>query len=545
MEHYDYSKRTIGHILEDKAEKNKSKIFFQFEDQGFTYKETNENANRMANGYKSLGVKKGDRVVAMLPNSPEYVFHCLGLAKTGGVDTSINTAYKGDLFRHVIDISGAKFMLIHVDFLPRIKLIQDKLFNLEKIIVYCPEGKKIPSDLGLKFPLIDIKEWTSLSFEFTSSETIKPSDPLQIIFTSGTTGPSKGAVLPHHALYCYAADIVKNLQFTKSDIFFSCLPMYHANIRAFSILPALFLDASFAMVERFSASSFWNQCRQYKATTFCLLGGMGKFLYNQPIQDNDRENPARLCCVAPFSPDFAQAFEERFDVKVYTGYFGMTEASGITFMTVDEMDKLKEQGRWDAVVGMGRETTEYDVRLVDDDDNEVPVGQTGEITCRPTRPYSMMLEYVNMPEKTLESFRNLWFHTGDIAKKDEDGYFYFVDRKKDYIRRHGENISSFEVEKAINEHPSILDTAAIGVESEYAEQEILVIIKLREGESLNPSELSAWCEERMAKFMIPRYVRFIDTDFPRTSTGRIEKYRLREVGINKETWDREKEGRKK
>jgi crotonobetaine/carnitine-CoA ligase len=281
------------------------------------------------------------------------------------------------------------------------------------------------------------------------------------------------------------------------------------------------------MVERFSATRFWDDIRKYNATTFCLLGAMTTFVLKQPRSENDRNNPARLFWGGPMSVEQGKEFEERFNLKTLLGYFGMSEANWITSMNVDEMGALKAEGKWEQVLGMGKEKKDrYEVKVVDDYDIEVPTGQTGELICRPARPFSMMSEYINMPDKTVEAFKNLWFHTGDIVKKDEEGYFYFVDRKKDYIRRRGENVSSFEVEFTVNSLDKVAESAAVGIQSPHGEEEILIVICLKEGETLTPEELYAHCEERMAKFMIPNYMKIVE-DIPKTATGRAQKYKIR------------------
>ena len=181
------------------------------------------------------------------------------------------------------------------------------------------------------------------------------------------------------------------------------------------------------------------------------------------------------------------------------------------------------------------------MRILDEDDRDVPPGTIGEIVTRPNTPHSMAAGYYRMPEKTLEAFRNLWFHTGDLGHTDADGYFYFVDRKKDAIRRRGENISSFEVEKVVNAHPKVEESAALAHPSEVGEDEVRVVVVLREGETLAPEELLAWCEPRMASFMVPRFVEFRPS-LPKTPTARVEKYRLRQDGLSPGTWDREQAG---
>ncbi|MDY7034853.1 MAG: AMP-binding protein [Thermodesulfobacteriota bacterium] len=523
---YPIEKRALGYILEDKARKNSDKTFFYYEDKEFTYSETNKFTDQVANGYLSLGVKKGDKVTAMLPNVPEFVFHWFGLAKLGGVDSPINTAYKGDLLKHVIVNSNTKVLFIFEDFLERIVPIQDELSCLEKIVVYAPSGKRTHAEI--RFPMITFDELIDQSTDFSAPEEVSYYDPLQIIYTSGTTGPSKGVLLPHNAMYHYARDTIESLELRSDDIYFSCLPMFHINIRFFTIVPALLLDAKFAMIKRFSASRFWDDIRRYNATLFCLLGGMTTFLLKQPPSDKDRDNPARMCWGGPMPGSQAKELEARFNLKTYLGYFGMSEANWITCSNVKEMDALKAQDKWDQAMGMGKENNErYEVGIVDDYDNEVPVGQTGELICRPKRPFAMMLEYISMPDKTTEAFRNLWFHTGDIVKKDEEGFFYFVDRKKDYIRRRGENVSSYEVESSVNANPRIAESAAIGIKAPEGEEEIVIIVRLKEGESLDPQELYDFCEKRMAKFMIPKYMKIVD-EIPKTATERIEKYKLRD-----------------
>jgi crotonobetaine/carnitine-CoA ligase len=522
-------KRTLRYILEEKAKKNTYKIFFHFGDEKFTYNETNQYANRVANGYLSLGVRKGDKVIVMLPNCAEFVFNWFGCAKLGVVESPINSALLGDLLRHVIHISNAKVLLIHEDFIDRIQSIQGDLTCVEKVIIYAPSGKR--PDAKIKFPMITFNELVDSSSEFSAPEEVHYYDPLQIIYTSGTTGPSKGAVLPHHAMYLYAMDAIESIGFTNNDIHFSALPMHHINIRFITIVPALLNDTTFAMVERFSATKFWDQIRKYNATNFCLLGAMTTFILKQPPSEKDKDNPARIFWGGPMTVEQAKEFQERFNIDVSLGYFGMTEANWITSLNPEEKRALKSQGKWEQAIGMGKVNKDrYEAKLVDDFDNEVPVGQTGELVCRSTRPFSMMTEYVSMPEKTLEAFRNLWFHTGDIARKDEEGFFYFVDRKKDYIRRRGENVSSYEVEASINANSKVAESAAVGIKTPEGEEEILIVLLLKEGEILTPQELYEWCKGRMAKFMIPKYMKIVD-EIPKTPTGRAQKYKLREVDI--------------
>jgi crotonobetaine/carnitine-CoA ligase len=284
------------------------------------------------------------------------------------------------------------------------------------------------------------------------------------------------------------------------------------------------------LLDRFSASRFWDEIRYYRATQFNYLGAVMPILGKQAQKDNDLDNPARIALGAGCPPAVMEEVEKRFGIKCLEG-FGMTEIGIPIHVSVDD----RRRG------SCGKPMDIYEVKLFNDHDEEVPTGEIGEIAFRPLAPFVMMSEYYNMPEKTLEAFRNLWFHTGDLARKDEDGYFYFVDRKKDALRRRGENISSFEVERAINTHPKVLESAAVAVQSELAEDEVKICVVLKPGESLAPEELIRYANDRMPYFAVPRYVEFMES-LPKTPTERVQKYLLKQAGITPNTWDREKAG---
>ena len=528
--------------MTDKARKNKDKIYLYFKDGKITYEQLDEYANRVARAYLSSGLKKGDKVAIMLPNCPECLYHWFGLSKMGGVEVPLNIAYRGDILRHCITHSGAKRLVVHERFIDRVQFIQNELPTLEQVIVYCPESKTTEG-IALKFPVRSFETLLGEGPADVSLPDVRPSDPLQIIFTSGTTGPSKGVVLSHNSLYWYAVNQIKFSSMNQETVTYHCLPVFHQNHR-FTSTYTLLLDASYAMGERFSASAFWDEIRKYKANHFMFLGAMLHILLSQPLRPDDGDNPAKTALGVPIPFDIAEAFEKRFGVSLYSGTFGLTEAATITRISFEEADRLKAEGRWDQALGMGREQKDlYEVRLVDDDDIEAPEGEIGELICRPTRPHAMMSEYVNNPQATVEAFRNLWFHTGDLARKDKDGYFHFVDRKKDYLRRRGENISSIEVEQVVNSHPAVSASAAVGVKSGVGEDEVKIVVEVKEGQNLTPEGLMAWCEPRMAYFMVPRYVEFMDK-LPQTPTGRVEKHKLRAAAVTETTWDREKAGYK-
>lgn len=530
MNDYGCNERVLGSILEDKAKTNKNKVFLYFKDQEITYEELNGAVNRVANGFLHLGIKKGDKVVVMLPTCPAYLYAWFGLAKIGAVEVPINTAYKGDLLQYVINNSDAQIVVIDAQFLDRIRFIQDGLQNVKKLIIYS-DGDLIDREIETKFDSINYSQLLDNPPILPEME-VKPTDLLAIIYTSGTTGPSKGVMMTHHYFYAYANAIIKALRYTSEDVIYACLPFFHVNgqMRGYG---ALIADAKLVMAERFSASGFWEDIRKYKATEFSGLGAMAGILYNQPEREDDTDNPVRVSLMVPSPADIYEDFEKRFNLKLIEVY-GSTEANMPLIVPYDA-PRIGSCGKlWGA----------FDVKIFDDNDNELPPNGVGEIVVRPHEPFIMMSGYYKMPEETLKAFQNLWFHTGDSGRRDEEGYFYFVERKKDAIRRRGENISAYEVEKVINSHPKIKESTAIAVPSaEFNEDEVKIVVVLKEGEKLLPEELIAFCEGRMAYFMVPRYVEFKE-NIPKTPTEKVEKYKLKEEGITIDTWDREKAGYK-
>jgi crotonobetaine/carnitine-CoA ligase len=519
--------RVLGELLADRLERNARKIFMQFKEEQITYEEVDRFSNRCANAFLDLGITKGDKVSIMLMNCPDYIYLWFGLAKIGAVEVPVNTNYKGEFLRHIVDQSDSKILIIDAMYLDRLKLIQEDLKKLEKVIVLGKPEQQIIEEITI----------TQISYDdfFDNSEEpvdirVLPGDPISIIYTSGTTGLSKGALGPHNFWIVCAEKMLDYRDGGKDDIFYTFLPLYHFNAQVLTTLTTLVAEARMVLSDRFSASRFWDEIRYYGATQFNYLGAVMPILEKQPKKDDDLDNPARIALGAGCPADVMEEVEARFGIKCLEG-FGMTEIGIPVHVRVDDRRKGS----------CGKPMDIYEIKLVDDGDNEVPVGEIGEIVFRPKEPHIMMLEYYNMPEKTLEAYSNLWFHTGDLAKKDGDGYFYFVDRKKDALRRRGENISSFEVERAINTHPKVLESAAVAVKSELAEDEVKICVVLQPGESMEYAELISYANDRMPYFAVPRYVEWMDK-LPKTPTERIQKYLLKQAGVTENTWDREKAG---
>jgi len=522
------SENVIGRLIQERARTNKDRVFLLFEDQKVTYEQLDLSSNQFAHGLKNLGIQKDDKVSIMMENCPDYLYVWFGAAKLGAVEVPINVAYKGDSLSHIINNSDSKVLFIDASLLERLSIIQDNLKNVKQIFCRGHIDRTIANNLPVPVSLIDEffkSPSTPLNVEVNSA------DPAGIIYTSGTTGISKGAVLPHN-VFIHTARLMSRLRrMSSQDVLYTFFPLFHANAQVLSIITALIADAQIVLKDRFSATNFWDEIRKYRATQFNYLGAVMPILSKQAPRADDADNPITIAIGAACPPDVMRHMEERFRFICLEG-FGMTETGMVMHWTVD-----------DRKIGSCGKVLEdlFEAKLVDNDDVEVPIGSIGEIVVRPKVPFVMMSEYYKMPEKTLEAFRNLWFHTGDYARRDEEGYFYFVDRKKDAIRRRGENISSFEVEKVINSHPKVLESAVFAVPAELGEDEVKANVVLKRGENLTPEELIHFCNERMAYFAIPRYLEFV-SGLPKTPTNRVEKYRLREAGITENTWDREKAG---
>jgi len=527
MKTYEGNQRTIGYLLEDKSRSNKDKTFLYFEDKQITYEEINERANRVANGFLKIGIKKGDKVCIMMPNCPEFLYAWFGLAKMGAIMVPINNALKGDGLSYIINHSDAETMVINHQFLPSFKFVEADLKHIKKVIVDAQEAPK-----GFQMPSGSISYNELLkSPPPTPQVEINPAEVVEIIYTSGTTGLPKGVMISHSYCTNLSMKFAEHLGYTPDDILYTALPLFHGNAQIVTTLTALFADCQVALSRRFSASKFWDEIRRYKATEFNYIGGIIPILYNQPPREDDADNPVRISIGAAAPKNIWRDFEKRFNLELVE-FFGLTE--GAIIWNKPGEGKLGS---------LGKPTPFNEIKIFDDDDNEVAPGTMGEIVARPTEQGALMSGYYKMPEKTLEAFRNLWFHTGDYGYKDEEGYFYFVDRKKDSLRRRGENISSFEIEKIVNKHPKVLESAAIGVPAELGEDDVKLCVVLKPDQKLSPEVLLSFCEERMAYFMVPRYVEFKES-FPKTGTERVEKYKLKKEGVTQNTWDREKAGYK-
>jgi carnitine-CoA ligase len=343
--------------------------------------------------------------------------------------------------------------------------------------------------------------------------------------------------MPHAHLYLFGYNKIKAIRLTLDDVYYCCMPLFHANALFMQVFSALIAGCKLVLARSFSASRWLDDVRRSQATVTNTLGVMTEFIYRQPPRPEDREHRLRVIVAVPIAPEWGEKFQQRFGTKLLEVY-GMTEVNIPTYMPYDEGLRAHSCGKvldeW------------FEMKIVDPDtDEELPPNTVGEMVVRPKEPWCFMVGYNAMPEKTVAAWRNFWFHTGDAGRCDTEGYFYFVDRIKDCIRRRGENISSFEVEQVLNSHEAVVESAAVAVPSEIAggEDEVKACIVLRVGRHVTPEALLDYCQERMPYFAVPRYVKFVDA-LPKTPTEKIQKHKLRDASVTARTWDREAVGYK-
>jgi len=514
------SQWTLGNLLTEKAERNKGKVFLFYQDQSFTYDQFEEKANQAASTLISLGVKRGDKVGVLLSNCPEFLFLWFGIAKMGGVMVPYNTEWKGELLSFILQHSDTRGMIVQQEFFPQLQEVLSKRHPLDFLVIHRGKDDPLPSGTS------DIRDFFSGPGRFTAPP-ISPDDPFQIMYTSGTTGRSKGVVRNSSYVILGALRAIRIFGYNSNDTFYTPLPLFHGNAQSLTTLPALVVNAKLVIGKRFSASQFWQDIRKYHVTTFNYIGAMLSILYKQTPTDQDTNHCVRFARGAGATADMILNFEKRFHVELVESY-GTTEGGRI-----QNRPGIRKIG------SMGWPPYYNEAKVMDNDDRELPSGKIGELCIRPKDPEEKWVEYYKQPEASAEKMRNGWFRSGDLVLKDYDGFYFFKGRKVDAIRRRGENVSAQEVETVITAHPVVQECAAYGVPSELSEEDIMVAVTLKPGQTITPAAFIHYCQENMGRFMVPRYVEFMD-DLPKTASLRIEKYKLKERGITKNTWDREK-----
>jgi crotonobetaine/carnitine-CoA ligase len=523
----------LPHLIAKHAKDTPDRMFIQQVDgPQMTYAQFHEANLTWANAFTRLGINPGQNVATLVPGRIEAYPLWLGLAWIRAIEVPLNTMYRGPMLRYIIDNCDAETMVVGVDFLDRVQEIAGELPKLKTVVV--PDADDAGTDLP--FRVIGKTEFFSGA---TPVELAKEdggpeyTDVACIIYTSGTTGPSKGVLVPWPELYWFDVGVADLLDDPSGSAYYSFLPPYHVSGKLNLYLPAK-PGGRLVIRDGFSLQEYWNDVRRYDCNLLGLVGPIARLLLLNPEQADDADNPAIIASCGPLFPEI-EVFKKRFGVEMVTGY-GMTEIGCVTITDGPNIEDWQSCGK----ARTGRPG--YELRVVDPNDEDVGVGNVGELVVRCDEPWCMNLGYYGMPEKTAESWRNGWFHTGDGFKYDSNGNFFFVDRMKDAIRRRGENISSFEVEGYVNGHPDVVESAAVGVPSELSEDEVMIFVVRKPDSDLTEAALIEHLIPVMPRFMIPRYIEFIP-EFPKTeATARTKKVDLRARGVTDQTWDREKAG---
>jgi carnitine-CoA ligase len=498
----------LATLVRAKARKNSARIALRFRDRALTYAELDQLSDAAAAGLNAAGIGPGDRVAALLSNRPEMPILWFAVEKLGAVFVPLNTALRGDLLEYELRDSGAKALVIEVGCLEAVRRIRSEL---PPIAVWTVGGSASTNEIGER-------AFEDLPVRGASVPAFSPSawDPAEIIYTSGTTDRPKGVVLPHRRLVNTPRDVGLRAHVTPQSVLFTALPLFHCNAQEKTALVAILNDVTAAFDDRFHASTFWETASEFGATHVGLLTSMISILYKQPPKPTDRTHAVRVALASGTPVGIWKSFEQRFGLQVVESY-GMTECGCTTIMNPPDAVRLGSVG---TPLGF------VEAQIVDELDRPVLPGTTGELVVRPRLPFTMFLGYFQKPGKTVEAWRNLWFHTGDIMKVDREGYYYFVDRKKDIIRRRGENIAPYDVEAVLNQHPGVFESAVVGVPSEVGEEDVKAVVQLRAGEVLSAVELFRFCEARLPDFMVPRYIEFVD-ELPRTVNQKTQRNLLR------------------
>lgn len=511
---------TLEELLEEQAEALGEKPFLYFEDRVISFEDLNRQVNKVANGLADLGAEKGVGVAIMMGNSPEWLFTYFATQKLCAYTVPVNIALKGEGLRHVIDHSDSSILVCDPDRTDAILSILPELPKIRNVVVDTTDAR---SDF------VTPEGWRSLAEVMDAPDSdphveIDPEAISNLLYTSGTTGLPKGVVNRYSNTNLMGIRMLASM-LQPDDVLYTCLPLFHANALYLTTIRALVMGCPVILSRRFSATRFWDEIRKYGATTFNALGAMIPILMKQPERPDDRDNPVRVVFSAACPASVWTEFEERFNLRIVEGYAAV-DGGGYSVINIGNAPKGS----------IGKPMNPY--RVVTDEGEDARPGEPGELLFKVDDARLRKVEYYKNEQASNEKIKDGWFHTGDLVKADEEGNLYFVDRKTDSLRRRGENISSWEVEREINKHPDVLESAVFGVPSELGEAEVMAVVVPRDGATIDPKQLVEFCEDRMAAFMVPRYIS-IRNEIPKTETHRVQKSVLKREGVTPDTWDRE------
>jgi len=500
-------------LVRERARAHPQAEWLAWQDERFSWAAVLSYAQRAANGWLELGVRPGDRVAILLDNCPEFIWAYLGLLLIGAGPVPVNTAQRGATLRHILADAGVSAAILSEDLRPAFQAARDSCPNLAyTVVVGGARGDGIDWDVERLLSAPDREPVVEVS---------QPPGGAAMLYTSGTTGPPKGVVTDRYDTSPIGV-LLEAAGIQPGETMYTPLPLFHGNALFVSMIGSMLLDARFALGERFSASRFFDDCRRFEAVEFNALGGMISILLKQPARPDDADNPVRVVLSAGCPPDRWEEFEKRFGVRLVE-WFGMVDAPGIL---------VNAEGR---VGSIGKPVAGVEFALLDDAGEPVAPGEVGELVF--CHPRGQLTHYHGLPDATENAYRGGWFHTGDLANQDADGFYYYRGRKKESIRRLGENISAWEIESVVNAHPQVQECAAHAVPSELGEDEVKLVVVPKPGEHLTPEALVAYCQGKMARYAVPRYVEFVG-EILKTGTQRVRYAELKERGVTPSTWDR-------
>jgi crotonobetaine/carnitine-CoA ligase len=511
--------RDIGRFLRMQAASIPDSPYLTVGGRTFTFGEADARSRAIAIGLSRRGVREGDRVMLMLPNCAEFVFAWYACSLLGAAVVPINFNLQGFLLDGLFADAAVHGLIVHRAQLPALRTLEaDLLARIPWVAVVDPDADPLP-----EAPHPGTFDFRELALDSAGDPAIEPDyRRVQVIsYTSGTTGPAKGVMIPNAQCFSSACTFMKMTAMTREDTLYAPLPLFHGLSSRMGVVPALVLGAHVHLDEKFSASGYWERAAACGATLGLVVHAVAPLMKAQPPGPWDRAHRVR----AIFNCAHDLQFEERFGVRMVRG-FSMTETSFLICTPYPER----------RVGSIGRAHDDWELRLVDEHDRPVPKGSTGELIARPRRPHIWMQGYLNKPQATVDAWRNLWFHTGDMLRQDEEGYFHFVDRKKDRIRRRGENVSSADIEFAVGSHPGVAECVALAHPASNNEDDIRVVAVPKPNAEVTPAGLHEFLQSRLPKFMWPRYIEFVDR-LPRTGTDKVEKQRLAKAGLGATVWD--------
>ncbi len=503
--------RDLASLIRGKGAKNGSRPALRFEHRRLTYAELDGESERIAAGLARAGVGPSERVAALLFNTPEFPLLWFGAAKARAVLVPLNTALKGEILRYELDDSAPRAIVVDRRLWPSYAAVRGELRIPREYVVEPAEPSGEPPTSAAPFSELSVEPPAELPAPPA------PHEAISIMYTSGTTGPPKGAIIPHQKQITTPLEIARRSRLAPGSVLFTGLPLFHCNAQEMTTLVALLHDLEAGFDERFRASTYWESAARQGATHVSLLIAMINVLFKQPEKPTDRGHAVRTALTAGATRAIWPEFEKRFGLTIVELY-GMTECGCTTLMNPPESIR---------VGSIGTPLGFVEAEVVDDLDRPVGANVRGELVVRPRAPFTMFLGYLHQDGKTVEAWRNLWFHTGDTVTRDEDGYYYFVDRKKDIIRRRGENLAPYDVESVLNRHPAVFESVVVGVPSPLGEEDVKAYVQRKPGTEVDAKGLFAYCVECLPFFMVPKYLEFVD-EIPKTANQKSQRYLLRQ-----------------